>query len=444
MRPSQSAEFTSLLKSAGLRPTATDQVKKKVHGGGSGWTLIDADGNTLMLEADKYAIMHRVGIHARDLRILDPHLSYPSTILGRERAIVLNLEGIRAIITADEVLLRDSGSEEAGAFVTELLRRVAPPGAVEPPAARNDDAESDADENDHQHHDDAASERARLRAPSPPPPASPHGAAAQDHHDDAEQEDDWAPFEFVALEVALELGCKWLASQSAELENAAYPALDALTYKVSSMNLERVRRLKNTLSRLSARVQKVRDELEQLLDDDDDMADMFLTRKISIPYSPGASTGGGGGGAASVLFSPTIASRISRGGSRGTLSTFVDEEDQDVEELEQLLEAYFAQIDGIINQLNALREYIDDTEDYINIQIDNKRNQLIQLEMVLNAATTMVAIYSVVVGLFGVNIPYDWNTVDGVFEWIVIVTTVVCAVVFVALICYARYRRIIE
>lgn len=56
------------------------------------WMLLDDKGETMMLEVDKYAIMHRVGIHARDLRILDPLLSYPSTILGRERAIVLNLE----------------------------------------------------------------------------------------------------------------------------------------------------------------------------------------------------------------------------------------------------------------------------------------------------------------------------------------------------------------
>ncbi|GKE31671.1 magnesium transporter MRS2-2-like protein, partial [Tanacetum coccineum] len=41
-------------------------------------------------------------IHARDLRILDPLLSYPSAILGRERAIVLNLEHIKAIVTAEE------------------------------------------------------------------------------------------------------------------------------------------------------------------------------------------------------------------------------------------------------------------------------------------------------------------------------------------------------
>lgn len=56
------------------------------------WMLLDDKGEKMLLEVDKYAIMHRVGIHARDLRILDPLLSYPSTILGRERAIVLNLE----------------------------------------------------------------------------------------------------------------------------------------------------------------------------------------------------------------------------------------------------------------------------------------------------------------------------------------------------------------
>lgn len=51
----------------------------------------------------QYAIMRRCGIPARDLRILDPLLAYPSTILGREKAIVVNLEAIKAIITADEV-----------------------------------------------------------------------------------------------------------------------------------------------------------------------------------------------------------------------------------------------------------------------------------------------------------------------------------------------------
>lgn len=75
---------------ANLNQDAAVLAKKKQAS--KTWMLLDDKGDTVLLEVDKYAIMHRVGIHARDLRILDPLLSYPSTILGRERAIVLNLE----------------------------------------------------------------------------------------------------------------------------------------------------------------------------------------------------------------------------------------------------------------------------------------------------------------------------------------------------------------
>jgi hypothetical protein len=49
------------------------------------WMLVDAKGNQCCW---KWSSM----IHARDLSILDPLLSYPSTILRQEPAIVLNLE----------------------------------------------------------------------------------------------------------------------------------------------------------------------------------------------------------------------------------------------------------------------------------------------------------------------------------------------------------------
>jgi magnesium transporter len=68
-------------------------LKKKGVGNRS-WILMNSSGEETVLDDDKYSIMQRVQIHARDLRILDPLLSYPSTILGRDRAIVLNLEVI--------------------------------------------------------------------------------------------------------------------------------------------------------------------------------------------------------------------------------------------------------------------------------------------------------------------------------------------------------------
>jgi hypothetical protein len=111
-------------------------------------------------------------------------------------------------------------------------------------------------------------------------------------------------FEFVVLEQALENVCwyactslprshllcfttmcahrgvgAWggslLAEQADELEEDAYPALDSLTAKVTSSKLERIRQVKARMTRLMTRVQQVQAELEHLLDNDDDMHEMY-------------------------------------------------------------------------------------------------------------------------------------------------------------------------
>lgn len=56
------------------------------------WVVLNSRGQGMIVDLDKFEIMRRVQINGRDLRILDPLLSYPSAILVRERAIVLNLE----------------------------------------------------------------------------------------------------------------------------------------------------------------------------------------------------------------------------------------------------------------------------------------------------------------------------------------------------------------
>ncbi|KAJ8422614.1 hypothetical protein Cgig2_000239 [Carnegiea gigantea] len=378
-------------------------LKKKAASPRS-WILIDCSGQGTVLDVDKYAIMHRVHIHARDLRILDPLLSYPSTILGREKAIVLNLEHIKAIITADEVLLRDPLDENVIPVVEELQRRLQPGNGVR-------QAQAD-------------------------------GKELGGNEVEATEEDE-SPFEFRALEVALEAICSFLAARTTELETAAYPALDELTSKISSRNLDRVRKLKSAMTRLTARVQKVRDELEQLLDDDDDMADLYLSRKLA-PTSPASGTG-----APWFFSSPTVGSKISRASRASVLTVRGDE--NDVEELEMLLEAYFMQIDGTLNKLTTLREYIDDTEDYINIQLDNHRNQLIQLELFLSSGTVCLSVYSLVAGIFGMNIPYTWMNDHGyMFKWVrllvqhvVIITGLICAILFVIIVSYARFKGLV-
>lgn len=88
------------------------------------WLVLNSLGQSHPKEEGKHAIMRRTGLPARDLRILDPLLSYPSTVLGRERAIVINLEHIKAIITAQEVLLLNSKDPSVSPFIEELKRRI--------------------------------------------------------------------------------------------------------------------------------------------------------------------------------------------------------------------------------------------------------------------------------------------------------------------------------
>ncbi|XP_071738202.1 magnesium transporter MRS2-I-like [Rutidosis leptorrhynchoides] len=364
------------------------------------WVSVDHNGQSTVLDLDKYGVMKRVSIHARDLRILDPLLSYPSAILGREKAIVLNLEHIKAIITTEEVLLRDPLDESVIPIVEELQRRL-------PPVDINFIGQGDDEESTGVQTDTQTSESNEF------------------------------PFEFRALEVALEGICSFLDARARELETDAYPALDELTSMISSRNLDRVRKLKSAMTRLTNRVLKVRDELEQLLDDDDDMADLYLSRKMSFASSPSSD----GADVTWSPASPTIESKISRA-SRGTPFSVHDE--NDVEELEMLLEAYFMQIEATSNKLTTLREYIDDTEDYINIQLDNHRNQLIQLELFLLSGTVSLSVYSLVAAIFGMNIPYPWNNNHGyAFKWVVILAGVLSASIFMSITTYSRHKGLV-
>jgi len=91
------------------------------------WLVVSSSGESYIEEVGKHSIMKRTGLPARDLRVLDPLLSYPSTILGREGAIVINLEHIKAIVTATEVLVPNSKDPTVGPFVQDLRVRISSP-----------------------------------------------------------------------------------------------------------------------------------------------------------------------------------------------------------------------------------------------------------------------------------------------------------------------------
>jgi len=138
--------------------------------------------------------------------------------IAREKAMVVNLEFIKAIVTAEEILLLDPLRQEVLPFVEQL----------------------------------------RQQLPHKTQPKLLVGVGGGDESVPDGAEELPLPFEFQVLEIALEVVCTYLDKNVAELEKGAYPVLDALAKNVSTKNLEHVRSLKSNLTRLLARVQKVR------------------------------------------------------------------------------------------------------------------------------------------------------------------------------------------
>ncbi|BBN04882.1 magnesium transporter [Marchantia polymorpha subsp. ruderalis] len=488
------------------------------------WLMIDAGGKAQLVEAGKHAIMRRACLPARDLRILDPLLTYPSTILGRERAIVVNLEHIKAIITAQEVLLLNSKDPAVVPIVLDLQRRLPlhfnsfgqqvagdgggglsdneGDGHVKPPANSPADGMSRVSSSSKLN---KSGQGPQTQGTSSDLPPSPPQSRANDFRNAggspprANGGPSVLPFEFRALEVCLEAACTCLDSETVTLEREAYPALDELTSKLSTLNLERVRQIKSRLVAISGRVQKVRDEIEQLLDDDGDMAEMYLTDKLLRNMEGALSPTSSDGGARSMSFSHMDMGKMdssadldkasnavqpdiqdSEANEKSVSKAYIGMEDMlhseevvakraivrsrssssssssstshggklDVEELEMLLEAYFVQIDGTLNKLSTLREYVDDTEDYINIMLDDKQNHLLQMGVLLTTATLVVSAFIVVTGIFGMNIHIDLFEADNdhsrEFLFVVVGSFIGCVTLYTVAIAWCKYKRLIE
>lgn len=376
-------------------------AKKRGHGSRS-WIKIDQNGISKTLPIDKSSLMRRCSLPSRDLRLLDPLFIYPSTILGREKAIVVSLEKIRCIITADDVVLMNSLDGCVVQYESELCKR--------------------------------------LKM--------------------CKDQSDQLPFEFRALELALELTSIYLDAQANDLELEIYPVLDELASSISTLNLERVRRFKGHLLALTQRVQKIRDEIEHLMDDDGDMAEMYLTEKKqrsegctsndlsfqtnrssgprwvskSAPVSPVESTAG------AQKLQRTFSTALTSS-KYGSLMGSSDNE-ENIEQLEMLLEAYFVVVDSTLSRLLSLKEYIVDTEDLINIKLADVQNQLIKFQLLLTAATFVATICAAVTAVFGMNFDDSVFDYSSTFNWVLLAMGLASGFLYLSLLLLFRYKKL--
>jgi len=441
---------------------------------------VDADGSGRVISLGKHQISVALQLPVRDLRMLDPQLSttFPAALLVRENAIVVNLEGIRAVITVDHVLLFSHSGPKVTAFVSNLQLKLS---QRRRRAQGGGDAEDDAGD-----------------AYSPPAVAELLRTPGRKSYSDVDLPEvtgvPQLPFELHCLELVLQHVCSSLMEQTSELDRVLLPTLDALVLKITMKNLEKIRKSKIVLNRLTKRTEQIREELENFLNDDGDMRDLYLTRKLNIRQrkladeaeaaaeeEEEALAAQAAGGAADVNISglfrtPRTAEvrggqggREGRGGDggrsdaaarAGAFSTsprvaslrkmgdpfqrdFYERDvgydsDEDIQEAENLLEAYFIIIDNSYDKLTTMSGNIDDTEDYINIALDTLRNKLIQIDLVFTTGTFGVAVAALIASIFGMNIK---NGIEGSEPLFIAVTTLLCLGVIIFLFVLTWYYR---
>lgn len=109
---------------------------------------------------------------------------------------------------------------------------------------------------------------------------------------------------------------------------------------------------------------------------------------------------------------------------------------------EMVLEPYFMSFDNTWNRLQAVGEFIDDTEDYVNITLDSHRNQLIQVDLLLTAASFCVGLVTLIAGIFGMNLRSDLEEDRNTFELVAVLSCVLAMALLALFVMLMRHKQL--
>lgn len=251
----------------------------------------------------------RNALTMRDMRQVDPDFTPKPALWVRQHALVVSLEKVRAIILYNKMLLFDPDNSEVQDFI----------------------------------------KYARIHLAS------------------GSMEAAFMPFEFRALDAILVTACYKLERRFfGEIESQIQQTLGELPTKITTEQLENLRHLEQKLNYFYARSRRVQHVLQAVLDEDEDMADMYLTEKSRNPER-----------------------------TRNPVNH---------DEIETLLETHLQTVDDLTSKAELLNRAIDDTEDLIEIHLDTMQNRLLLVDLIITAITTILAFGSMITAIFGMNL----------------------------------------
>jgi hypothetical protein len=422
---------------------------------------VDAAGRARRVATKRRDLIRAHGLQPRDLRRLDPTLG-PSggrgpSLTVKDEAVLINVGGVRAIMTAERCLLFEPESLAARRFVEHLVPRLQA----------------------------AAADRARADAAAAPGPASwgadgdqaggggaspssrGAGAAAAAAAAGAAKAERHSPFELEVLEAALMVASGKLEAELVAATKRVGDVLRKLPREVTPVNLEELRRVKGLLVGLESKAETLKELLEELMDDEDEMADLNLSsrpareekrrarererleREVSREWGEwvadnretlAAAAADGSAGpllAAAPPFlaapaPPAEARRARRASARrsGADAAAADagapsepasdgfeaaqdalaemeeeeEEERELEEVEDLLEYYLQRAANTASEAERLLAGARDLEESIAVSLSARRFEVNRLELLLSMASFAAALGAMVASIFGMNL----------------------------------------
>ncbi|KAH9812287.1 hypothetical protein DFH28DRAFT_979342 [Melampsora americana] len=329
---------------------ATDAFPRATSRREDNWTIrcteIDSKGNvTSSHSMSKSEICAQNGLQPRDLRRIDSRISnvVPS-ILVRDEAIIFNVHNIRALIKADSVILFDHSSLPSVSIST-------PPSSSENESEKPKFVIRSAF---------AHNLLKNLREPNlahsrqSTPGTSTSSTIGTD-----------LPYEFRALETMLGSVASSLEGELGVLKTLVSSLLDGLERNIERDKLKQLLLYSRRLSSFNSRAILVQECLDEILENDQDMANAYLSEKIL--------------------------DRASRA-------------PHDHEELEQLLESFSKYVEEIVHEGKSILTNIKSTEEIIELILDSNRNTLLALDLKVSIGTMGLGTGALVAGFFGMNL----------------------------------------
>jgi hypothetical protein len=240
--------------------------------------------------------------------------------------------------------------------------------------------------------------------------------STNDINNGAHAEDDKPPFEAHALDALFTTVTSLQDQEYKRINSDIQLILGQFKQKGCILSIdaqEKMRSLKNRVSRMLQRLGSYRSALEDAVDDDEEMALMNLS---ILHHQP-------------KYYSYPLHSNI--------LGTH--------EEMEGLLESYLQRYMTTCAKLEYLRAQMQSAEDLVYLRLDTSRNQLLVVNTMFGILACCIAIASYVTGAFGMNLD-NVNTLQNQQHLFVIVF--VCSfsfliVMFVSVVYYLRQRSVL-